>query len=275
MRQRTGAIVCPNCEKLVDVREPKCPFCGQWQPGMFGYATPVARLLGGRLDLTAGIIGVSAVLYVVSLILDPRGLFAGGMMNLLAPTSRALWQLGMTGGLAWQQHWWWTVLTATFLHGGLIHILFNMFAVQRYLPMVAELFGTARAFVLYMVAGAAGFLLSNIVAGSSTIGASCAIFGLLAALIVYGRRTGQMAVTAQLGQLALVMFLFGFFMPNVNNWGHAGGFVGGYVTAELMMASVHRREGPGDIVLAGALALATVAGLALSFVKVTAILLGH
>ncbi len=267
--------MCPNCGRLVDVREPRCPFCGQWQPGMFGYATPVARLLGGRLDLTAGIIGVSAVLYVVSLILDPRGLFAGGMMNLLAPTSRALWQLGMTGGLAWQQHWWWTVLTATFLHGGLIHILFNMFAVQRYLPMVVELFGTARAFVLYMVAGAAGFLLSNIVAGSSTIGASCAIFGLLAALIVYGRRTGQMAVTAQLGQLALVMFLFGFFMPNVNNWGHAGGFVGGYVTAELMMASVHKREGPGDVVLAGALALATVAGLALSFVKVTAILLGR
>jgi rhomboid protease GluP len=274
MRQRTGAVVCPNCGRLVDVREEKCPYCGQWRPGMFGYATPIARFLGGRLDLGTGIIGVTAALYVVSLALDPGAAFGGGLMNLLSPGSRALYQLGMTGGVAWDLRWWWTLLTATFLHGSLLHILFNMFAVQRYLPLVADLFGNARAFSLYLLSGVGGFLLSNLVTGNPTIGASCSIFGLLAALIVYGRRTGQMAVTAQLGQLAFVMFLFGFFMPNVNNWGHAGGFVGGYLAAEVMMASVQKREGPAELLLAGALLLATAAGFVLSFVKVTTILMG-
>lgn len=267
--------MCPNCGRLVDVREQKCPFCGQWQPGMFGFATPVARLLGGRLDLAAGVIGATVVLYVLSLVLQPGAIFEGGLLNLLSPGTRALYQLGMTGGVAWDQHWWWTMLTASFLHGSLIHILFNMFAVQRYLPLAAELFGTARAFSLYMLSGVGGFLLSNVVAGTPTIGASCSIFGLLGGLIAYGRRTGQTAVTGQLLQFAVVMFLYGFFMPNINNWGHAGGFVGGYLVGEAMMTSVNKREGPGDLLLAGALLLATVAGIALSFFRVTSILMAR
>lgn len=275
MRQRTGAVVCPNCGRLVDVREDKCPFCGQWRPGMFGYATPIARLLGGRLDLTAGVIAASVGLYVLSLVLQPGAIFSGGLMNLLGPGTRALYQLGMTGGVAWDQQWWWTLLTASFLHGSLIHILFNLFAVQRYLPLVADLFGTGRAFTLYMLSGVAGFLLSNVVSGAPTIGASCSIFGLLGALIAYGRRTGQHAVTGQLVQLAAVMFLYGFFMPNINNWGHAGGFAGGYVAAEAMMPGLNKREGPADLLLAGALLLATAGGVVLSFVKVTSILLAR
>lgn len=278
MRQRSGAVVCPNCERLVDVREPRCPYCGQWQPGMFGFATPVARLLGGRLDLTRGIVVASVVMYVVSLLLDLRGLFSGGMTNLLGPTGPALWQLGMTGGVAWQQHWWWTLLTATFLHGGLLHILFNMFVIWRYLPILIELFGTARAFVLYMLSGAVGFLLSNLVSGAPTIGASCSVFGIFGALVVYGRRTGQMSAAADMGRFALVMFIASFIMgigQRVNNWGHAGGFIGGYLVAELLMSSAHKREGPAELLLAGALLLATVAGVALSFVKVTSALMGR
>ena len=275
MRQTTGAIVCPSCGKLVDVREPRCPFCGAWRPGMFGYATPIARWLGGGLDLTAGIVGACAVLYVFSLVLDLPAVLHGGLMNLLGPGDRALYQLGMTGGAAWRMRWWWTLLTATFLHGGILHILFNMFAVRYYMPSVLHLYGAARSFTLYMLSGATGFLLSNVVSGAPTIGASCSIFGLLAALVVYGRRTGQHAVSGQLLQLAGIMFLFGFFMPSVNNWGHAGGFIGGWIVAELMVPAVGHRDGPLDVVLASALAIATVGGVVASFVNVTAILVRH
>ena len=152
-----------------------------------------------------------------------------------------------------------------FLHGSLLHILFNMVIMRRYLPMVADLFGNVRAFVIFMAAGIAGYVLSNALGGHNTIGASGAIFGLLGALISYGRRTGQSQVTGQLWMSALMMFVMSFLMGgHVNNWAHAGGFGGGFLAAQLM-PTTHRREGPGLLLLAGALAFVTVAGFVLSF----------
>jgi hypothetical protein len=86
------------------------------------------------------------------------------------------------------------------------------------------------------------------------------------ALISYGRRTGQSQVTGQLWMSALMMFAFSFMMGgSVNNWAHAGGFIGGFLCAQFMPTS-HRREGPGLLLLAGALAFVTVAGFVLSFI---------
>ena len=161
---------------------------------------------------------------------------------------------------------WWTVCTAVFLHGSILHILFNMVIMRRYLPMVADLYGNARAFVIFMAAGVLGFVVSNLLTGHPTIGASGAIFGLLGALISYGRRTGQSQGTQQLLTSAIVMFAFSFFMSTgVNNWAHAGGFAGGYLAAELM-PTTHRREGPVLIALAGGVALVTLAGVVLSII---------
>ena len=189
MRKRTGAVVCPGCGRLVDVNEPVCPYCGRPSPGMFGYGPALQRLLGG-FDLPAAIVTGCAVLYILSLAIDPRHILAmAGMFDILAPSGNALAVLGMTGGFAMQQGRWWTVLTAVFLHGSLLHILFNMVITRQYLPHVVELYGTARAWVIFVIAGIVGFAVSNLAAVPYTIGASGAIFGLLAALIVYGRRT--------------------------------------------------------------------------------------
>lgn len=237
MRKRTGAVVCPNCGRLVDVSEPACPYCGHAAPGMFGYGPALQRVFG-NFDLSVAVIGSCVVLYVLSLIIDLRGIFRmSGFFDFLAPTSQALVELGMTGGFALARGWWWTLLTAIFLHGSLLHLLFNMVITRQYLPHVVELYGVARAWVIFVVAGVIGFLLSNLAAGVPTIGASGAIFGLLAALIVYGRRTRQHAVTQQLWMSAGVMFLFGFLMQGVNNWAHAGGFAGGFVAAEALSFS--------------------------------------
>src|SRR4029077_6399792 len=134
-------------------------------------------------------------------------------------------------------------------------------------------YGSARAWVIFVVAGAVGFAVSNLAAGVPTIGASCAIFGLLAALIVYGRRSKQHAVTQQLWVSAGMMFLFGFLMPTVNNWAHAGGFAGGFVAAEAL-SFPGRRESPVLLVVAWTSALVVLASFTLQIVRLAGMLFG-
>jgi rhomboid protease GluP len=267
MRKRTGSVVCPRCERLVGISESRCPHCGAWQPGMFGYAPAIQRAFGGQFDLTNAITVFCAALYLLSLALDPRALLQmRGIFELFSPSGAALFRLGMTGGFAWAAGQWWTLCTATFLHGSILHILFNMAIMRQYLPNVVDLYGTPRAFIIFMVSGALGFVLSNVITGHPTIGASGAIFGLLGALISYGRRTGQSHITNQLWMFAVMMFVMSFLMSaSVNNWAHGGGFAGGYLAAE-MMPTANRREGMGTLLIAGAFTLVTVAGLVFSFI---------
>ena len=274
MRQTQGSMICPQCGKLIGVNEEKCPFCGAWRPGLFGYAPAIQRWFGRRLDLVAFIVTSCVVLYVAALALQPGEIFRlHGFFSILSPGSRALYQLGMTGGLAWRQGWWWTLLTAIYLHGGLLHIFFNLMWIRNLGPAVTEVYGPARAFVVFSIAGAVGFLLSNLASGAPSIGASGSIFGLLAALIVYGRRRGSTTMTAQLWQWAVVMFLMGFALTGVNNWAHAGGFAGGWVSAEAMRFDDEKRESLAVQITALALLAITGVGFVLSFVRVTTILL--
>ena len=269
-----GSMICPSCGKLIGVGEERCPFCGAWRPGLYGAAPALQRLFGRRLDLVSIIVASCIALYVVSLVLQPESILqVRGLFSFLAPGNRALYQLGMTGGVAWSQGWWWTLLTAIYLHGGLLHIFFNVMWIRNLGPAVTEVYGPARAFVIFSLAGAAGFLVSNLASGAPSIGASGSIFGLLAALIVYGRRRGGSHLTAQLWQWALIMFAMGFFMSGVNNWAHAGGFGGGWVVAEGMRFGDEKRESPWVQVLALALLGLTAAGVVISFVKVTAMLM--
>jgi rhomboid protease GluP len=276
MRRATGAVVCPNCERLVSAQEARCPYCGAWQPGMFGFGPALRKMFGGQLDLGNIITVACGALYVLSLALDPAAIFhAGGMFDFLSPSGDALIRLGMTGRIFLLAGQWWTLCTACFLHGSILHILFNMVIMRRYLPMVADLYGNVRAFVIYMVAGIAGFLLSAILGLHGSVGASGAIFGLLGALICYGRRTGQSYVTNQLWTMAIVMFVMGFIGmggAHVDVWAHAGGFAGGFLAAQ-MMPTTHRGEGPGLMVLAGSLTLVTLAGFVLSFIGFAPVLL--
>jgi rhomboid protease GluP len=261
VRKTTGAILCPSCRKLISVSEPKCPFCGRLEPGLWGFTPGLTRLLGG-LDPTALIAAAAIVLYVVALAIDWRAALAPrGIMSLLAPSSRALFTLGMTGGLAWTHGHWWTLLSATFLHGGILHIVFNVYWIRSLGPAVEEIYGPARTFIIFVVAGAAGFLLSNVLSGAPTIGASGAVFGLLGALLAHGRRAGRSLMTRQIWSQALILFLFGFLMPGVNNYAHGGGFAGGYAAAVLLGAGVGRREGPGTQVLAFVAALLSLAAV--------------
>ncbi len=274
MRQAQGSIVCTQCNNLVGINEERCPFCGAWRPGLFGWAPALWSVVGSRFDLIALILGACVTLYAAGLLLQPDALFQGrGFLSLLSPGRRALYQLGMTGGYAWELDWWWTLLTAIYLHGGLLHIFFNMYWIRILGPSATEVFGPARTFVLFNVSGAVGFLVSNMMSGVETVGASGAIFGLMAALIVYGRKRGSSMMTQQLWGYVIMIGIFGFVMPGVNNWAHGGGFAGGWVAAQLMGLSDDQRESTGVIITALLLIAVTVVGIGLSFVNATTTLL--
>ena len=274
MRQTQGSIVCPHCNKLIGINEPECPFCGAWRPGLFGWTPTLQRVVGQHLDLISLISITCVLLYTVALLLQPEAITdLRGVLSLLSPGSRALYQLGMTGGVAWQLGWWWTLLTAIYLHGSLLHIFFNLMWIRNLGPAATEVYGPARAFVLFNAAGAAGFLLSNLMTGAPTIGASGSVFGLLAALIVYGRRRGSSLMTTQVWQWAIILFVLGILMPAVNNWAHAGGFAGGWVAAQAMQFSDETRESTWIVLAALALIGLTAVGVVLSFIRVTGILL--
>lgn len=274
MRQAQGSIVCAQCNQLVGVNEETCPFCGAWRPGLFGWAPVLRSVIGTRLDQITLIVGATVTLYVLALLLQPEAIMeASGFLSILSPGGRALYQLGMTGGVAWELGWWWTLLTAIYLHGGLLHIFFNVMWIRNLGPVASEAYGPARAFVLFNISGAAGFLVSNTMSGAPTIGASGAIFGLLAALIVYGQKRGQSMLTKQLWQWAIILGVFGFVMPSVNNWAHGGGFVGGWLAAQFMGFSDEHRESTSVMLTSLVLILLTAVGFVLSFFNVTGILL--
>jgi rhomboid protease GluP len=244
-RKTTGSIVCPNCGRLVSVNAKKCISCGKRNPGLWGYGPLVQQLLGNG-SMIPPVIGASVILYVLALLIDPAAILRPqGMLELLSPSMKALDDIGMTGAYAMSQGRWWTLITAIYLHGGVLHILFNMLWLRQLGVMVEQLYGTARTFLIFTVAGAVGFYISDLAKIPFTVGASGSIFGLLGALIYYGRRRGGVfgaALYRQVGTWTIVLFAFGFLMPAVNNLAHAGGFISGVLASMLFGFQEQKRE---------------------------------
>jgi rhomboid protease GluP len=245
-RQKTGSVICPSCGKLVGVKEKACWNCGRPNPGLWGFAT-LLRRLGHNFGFVSLVTWGCAVLYVATLLSDPRGIQSQGI-SILAPSNRSLFIFGASGSVpVFVFGRWWTVLSAAWLHGNLLHIAFNLLWVRQLAPATEELYGTSRTAIIYTIASITGFLLSSsagLIFGSSpifflrgaalTLGASAPIFGLLGALVVYGRRGGSSHISGQAMTYAVILFVFGFIMPDIDNYAHLGGFLGGYAMARWL-----------------------------------------
>jgi rhomboid protease GluP len=210
---------------------------------MWGFAG-ILRRLGNNLGFVPMITYGCVALYVATLLVNPAGIGMSGL-EILAPSTRALFFFGASGAIpVFGYGRWWTVLSAAWLHANLLHIVFNLLWVRQVAPATAELYGASRMVIIYTVASVVGFFLSSwaglAFAGSFlsgarlTIGASAPIFGLLGALVVYGRRGGSSHIGGQAMSYAVILFIFGFIMPGVDNYAHLGGFLGGYATARWL-----------------------------------------
>jgi membrane associated rhomboid family serine protease len=133
---------------------------------------------------------------------------------------------------------WWRLVTPVLVHGGLIHLLFNMYFLYLVGPLVEQLYGSARFVLLYLVTAAAGSAASFIFGGPApSVGASGAIFGLCGVLVAVSAvhrpildRRGR-AVMSQIGMLVVLNLVIGFGFDamgaNIDNAAHVGGLLAG------------------------------------------------
>jgi rhomboid protease GluP len=270
-RQQTGSMLCPDCGQLISVNAEECIHCGRRNPGMWGL-TPMLRHLLGRFGFTETVTVFCIALYVLSLLLDPAAIMQPrGLLSFLSPSTRSLYALGMTGAFAMQDGRWWTLITAIYLHGNLLHIFFNLMWIRQLAPFIEEFFGTARLILIFTIAGVVGFIVSNLVGIPLTVGASGSIFGLLGAAVYYGyNRGGEFgtAIFRQIGQWALVLFILGFVFPMINNWAHGGGFIGGGLAAMLLGYSERRPESFTMKVMALGVVILTIAAFGIAVWKI-------
>jgi rhomboid protease GluP len=209
---------------------------------MWGIAS-LLRDVGDDAGFAMLVLWACGALYLACLAVDPEGIRNQGLMSFLAPSTESLERFGASGGV--------------------LHIVFNMLWVRDLAPATARLYGPGRAVIVYTVAGVCGFAASTLAffmpfppflrGGLLTVGASAPIFGLLGALLYYGRRAGSSHIGQQAKSLAITMLLFGFVMPGIDNWAHLGGLGGGYLAAKILDPLQPER---GNHVIAAMLCLA-------------------
>lgn len=267
-RKTSGSILCPSCGRLTNADARECLICGRRNPGMWGFAGPLRALFRRRQFID--VVSVACIVfYVITLMLDPAGaLRARGLFDILPTSQAAQLAAGATGAYPWRAGAWWTLLTAIYLHGNLIHLVFNVISIRVLGPPVEEIYGPARTLVIFTVGGVVGFALSNWFGYALTLGASGAVFGLLGAMVAYAKKRGGAfggMLLRQWSMLALLLFMQGFWMSSVNNVAHAGGFVGGFAAAFTLALPEHKGESGTDQLLAAACLVCTLIGFGLAF----------
>jgi rhomboid protease GluP len=274
-RQTSGSVVCVSCGYLVGVKDDRCYHCGRRNPALFGFA-PALRSLGHDLGFVPFVTGFCVVMYVLTLFVG--GVHAGGgPLGFLSPSGLSLVIFGAAGAYpVFELGRWWTLLSANWLHGGLLHIVFNVMFIRQMAPDVGELYGAGRMVIIYVVGGVIGFLISSLAGhylsflpppfggAPVTLGASASGFALLGSLLYYGRRSGSRHVHSQVVSMAVGMFVFGLIMPGIDNFAHAGGFLGGYLVGRVL--DPLKPEQINHIVIALALLVLSVLSIVASYV---------
>jgi rhomboid protease GluP len=253
-RRTTGSVVCPSCGSLVGVRDDKCYHCGRANPGLWGFG-PALRALGTDFAFAPLVVGACVTLWAATLLMSMAGgggIGSGGLLSALSPNSNVLILFGASGAYpVFIEGHWWTVLSAGWLHAGLLHVAMNMYWVWQMGPAITELFGSARTVIIYTAGGVAGFALSSFAgrflpnlpilhAAGLTVGASAPVFGLIGALYHYGR-TGSGAVKQMAVSIMIQAALFGLLVPGIDNYAHLGGFAGGYLTSAFLNPMTRER----------------------------------
>ncbi|MFA5902683.1 MAG: rhomboid family intramembrane serine protease [Desulfobacula sp.] len=232
---------------------------------------PVHTFLTPTVVLRA-MIYTNIFMYVISLLYSGRNMTISlNPLYAFTPSTDALNFLGASGRLPIVKfEAWWSLVTANWLHGGLLHIIFNMLALRTVAPLVMEEFGVCRMFSIYTLTGISGFLLSYIGNVYLTIGASSGLCGLIGALLFYGKSRGGewgTLVYKQTTGWVLSLILIGFLMPNINNWSHAGGFFSGIFLGWLRGYEEKRKDNIFDRFLAFIFLVLTLWLLAKSVIK--------
>jgi membrane associated rhomboid family serine protease len=247
--------ICTSCmtQAAVGVR---CPECS----GRRGRA-PQARALGAagsRLAVgTTALVVINVVVFLAEMAQGVALRGVGGS-DLVAD--------GSIYGPAIADGEWWRLVTGGFLHAGILHLAFNMYLLWVLGGALERYAGTARFLAIYFVAllwGSAGALVLS--PDSRTVGASGAVFGLMAALFLLERQKGIALLGGSVGALLAINLVFTFLFPGVSIGGHVGGILGGAAAAFVLSGFGRGHLAYGRV---GAEGWAAIAGLVVGGIAV-------
>jgi rhomboid protease GluP len=135
----------------------------------------------------------------------------------------------------------WRLLTSMFIHIGILHITFNMYALWAIGPLTERVFGHRRFFIIYILSGLGGSFASFLFTTALSAGASGAIFGLVGALLYYSYKRPSLwksGLGINLVVIIVVNFIFGLTQPGIDNFAHLGGLLTGAVISVLLSGKI-------------------------------------
>jgi membrane associated rhomboid family serine protease len=239
---RAPVRMCPACRELVDRNLSTCTACGASMVGVAGGGSKrlFASILPHFSSLTSILISVNVVVLALQLVVwgaDPQ---SRGLFSILSPPWPAQFAFGakLTYAIVHLGQYW-RLVTAGFLHGGILHLAMNCYALTILGPLVEDSFGWRKSLFIYTFCDILAFAVSAVVKpGTPSLGASGPLFGLLGFAFIFGRFRGGSRGRAVSQQLmgfitpAIVML----FLPGIDNAAHIGGFLAGAALAMFVDA---------------------------------------
>jgi membrane associated rhomboid family serine protease len=216
-----GRLICVECSRDAVVGQ-KCPECTT--PEHRTRVIPARAITTGRraAPVTWALIGINILIFAATHLSSGFGdeVYARGAQHPVLVDAGE----------------WWRLLTAMFLHSGVLHLLFNMYALWLFGPVLERRFGGVSYAALYLAGGVGGGMLYQLLAADGwAVSASGAIFGLLGALLAASYRQRHTragaAVFGQLGVLLAINLALPLFMRNIAWQAHVGGLIAGIIIA--------------------------------------------
>ncbi|MGA8037927.1 MAG: rhomboid family intramembrane serine protease [Candidatus Acidiferrales bacterium] len=240
--------LCPSCGTLVGATASKCAQCGaNVNFGIAAASRSLSRLLPAESPVTYLILTVTCIFYAVTFAITvryngfqaPGGGGFSGLMGLGGISGGVLQVFGAS--LPWPmdlQAFPWRLIMPTLLHGGLLHIGFNMWVLMDVGPQIEELYGSGRYLFIYFFTGVGAYLVSGFFGRHMSIGASGSLLGLIGVMLaITTKREGEhiRALRNQLIKWVVYIAIMGFMMSGIDNWAHGGGLVTGFLVGKIMV----------------------------------------
>lgn len=235
--------VCEECRALTPVQVPRCASCGALsihamiEQQQAQEEQRFTQILARRpVSITWAILILNLAIYL--LMVKVAG---GGYVNnfIHMDDIGTLIAFGAKTNQLLQDREWFRFVTPIFIHGGLLHLASNSYAIWMIGPLVEKLYGGARFFFIYMAAGIGG-VFGSYVGGLSRspnipgVGASGAIFGLFGLLLIFSYRYRRdlspglrQSIKSGIVPVIVVNLVIGFSIPSIDNAAHIGGLVSG------------------------------------------------
>jgi membrane associated rhomboid family serine protease len=247
-----GRPICPECMTSTPVGM-RCPECaGERTRVRSGVAGLQA---GNEPSATYVLIALNAIVFLAELASGASATTIGGGSSLIA--DGAVFGPGIDDGE------WYRILTGGFLHAGLLHLGLNMFVLWILGRLLEPAIGTPRFLGIYFVSLLAGSFGALVVDPNvPTVGASGAIYGLMAATIVIARRRGLEQIASEIGLWLVLNLVLTFSISGISIGGHIGGLFGGALVAFVLYDAPERLRIPASAatLIAGAIGVVSVLG---------------